>query len=85
MRHTLPCSLWPFTASALRGQTRLGYAGSRGQALPCGTWRRDIVPSVPSLDPVDPDVDLHVSLDRSELVRHHASVLGAIAAGNQPH
>jgi len=30
---------------------------------------------------VDPDVDLHVSLDRSELVRHHASVLAAIASG----
>ena len=39
------------------------------------------MPSVPSLDPVDPDVDLHVSLDRSELVRRHVSVLGAIAAG----
>ena len=30
---------------------------------------------------MDPDVDLHVSLDRSELVRHHASVLAAIASG----
>ena len=34
-----------------------------------------------SLDPVDPDVDLHVPLDRGELVRHHVSVLAAIAAG----
>jgi fluoride exporter len=39
------------------------------------------VPSVHSLDPVDPDVDLHVPLDRAELVRHHVSVLAAIAAG----
>jgi Integral membrane protein possibly involved in chromosome condensation len=30
---------------------------------------------------VDPDVDLHVPLDRMELVRHHASVLAAIASG----
>jgi CrcB protein len=36
---------------------------------------------VHSLEPVDPDVDLHVPLDRSELVRHHVSVLAAIAAG----
>src|SRR5665647_765199 len=36
---------------------------------------------VHSLDPVDPDVDLHVPLDRMELVRHHASVLAAIASG----
>jgi fluoride exporter len=33
------------------------------------------------LDPVDPDVDLHVPLDRDDLVRHHVSVLAAIAAG----
>ena len=39
------------------------------------------MPSVHSLDPVDPDVDLHVPLDRGELVRHHVSVLAAIAAG----
>jgi CrcB protein len=39
------------------------------------------VPSVHSLDPVDPDIDLHVPLDRAELVRHHVSVLTAIAAG----
>lgn len=39
------------------------------------------MPSVHSLDPVDPDVDLHVPLDRMELVRHHASVLAAIASG----
>lgn len=41
----------------------------------------DIVPCVHSLDPVDPDVDLHVPFDRVELVRHHASVLTAIAVG----
>ena len=39
------------------------------------------MPSVHSLDPVDPDVDLHIPLDRSELVRHHLSVLAAIASG----
>ena len=39
------------------------------------------MPIVRSPDPVDPDVDLHVPLDRTELVRHHASVLAAIAAG----
>jgi len=36
---------------------------------------------VPSLDPVDPDVDLHVPRISGELVRHHASVLAVIAAG----
>lgn len=30
---------------------------------------------------MDPDVDLHVPKDRIELVRHHVSVLAAIAAG----
>ena len=45
------------------------------------TWRRDSLPGVHSLEPVDPDVDLHVPLDRTELVRHHVSVLAAIAAG----
>jgi CrcB protein len=40
-----------------------------------------MVPSVHPLDPVDPDVDLHVPEDRAELVRHHVSVLAAIAAG----
>lgn len=39
------------------------------------------MPSVHSLEPVDPDVDLHLPLDRSELVRHHLSILTAIAAG----
>lgn len=39
------------------------------------------MPSVRSPDPVDPDVDLRVPLDRTELVRHHGSVLAAIAAG----
>lgn len=34
-----------------------------------------------SLDPVDPDVDLHIPMIRSELVRHHLSVLASIAAG----
>ena len=34
-----------------------------------------------SLEPVDPDVDLHNPLDRSELVSHHVSVLAAIAVG----
>ncbi len=43
--------------------------------------QRDIVPSVHSPEPVDPDVDLHVPMDRAELVRHHVSVLSAIAAG----
>jgi fluoride exporter len=33
------------------------------------------------VDPVDPDVDLHDAQDSGELVRHHLSVLGAIAAG----
>ena len=37
--------------------------------------------SVHSLDPVDPDVDLHLPMDRSELVRHHVSILAAIAVG----
>lgn len=36
---------------------------------------------MPSLERVDPDVDLHVPLDRSELVRHHVSTLAAIAVG----
>lgn len=40
-----------------------------------------MVPSVHSMDPVDPDVDLRVQLDRTELVRHHGSVLAVIAAG----
>ena len=39
------------------------------------------MPSVHSLEPVDPDVDLHLPMDRGELVRHHVSVLSAIAAG----
>ena len=43
--------------------------------------RRAIPCSVHSLDPVDPDVDLHIPLIRSELVRHHLSVLTTIAAG----
>ena len=34
-----------------------------------------------SLDPVDPDVDLHLPMDRIELVRHHVSILTAIAVG----
>lgn len=34
-----------------------------------------------SSDPLDPDVDLHVAQDRGELVRHHVSVLAAIAGG----
>lgn len=41
-------------------------------AIPC---------SVHSLDPVDPDVDLHIPMIRGELVRHHLSVLATIAAG----
>lgn len=40
-----------------------------------------MVPSVHSMDPVDPDVDLRVQLDRTELVRHHGSVLAVIAVG----
>ncbi len=39
------------------------------------------MPSVHSLEPVDPDVDLQLPSDRSELVRHHVSMLTAIAAG----
>ncbi|HEY2794521.1 MAG TPA: CrcB family protein [Micromonosporaceae bacterium] len=31
--------------------------------------------------PTDPDVDLHQPRDRAEFARHHAPVLGAIAAG----
>ena len=46
-----------------------------------GTWQPDILRGVHSLEPVDPDVDLHVPLDRTELVRHHVSVLAAISAG----
>ncbi|MEO6142594.1 MAG: CrcB family protein [Dermatophilaceae bacterium] len=34
-----------------------------------------------SLDPVDPDVDLHLPIDRGELVRHHVSILTTIAVG----
>ena len=34
-----------------------------------------------SLDPVDPDVDLHVPPDRGELVGHQVSVLAVIAVG----
>ena len=46
------------------------------------TWQsEDIVLSVHPLEPVDPDVDLHLPLDRDELVHHHGSVLSAIAAG----
>ena len=41
----------------------------------------DIVLSVHSLEPVDPDVDLRVPQDRAELGRHHVSVLAAIAVG----
>jgi len=37
--------------------------------------------SVHLVEPVDPDVDLHLPQDRAELVRHHGSVLAAIAAG----
>jgi len=33
------------------------------------------------LDPVDPDVDLHVAAQRAELALHPALVLGAIAVG----
>jgi len=33
------------------------------------------------VDPVDPDVDLHVGAQRRELVRHHAPVLTVIAIG----
>ncbi|MFL6120531.1 fluoride efflux transporter FluC [Actinophytocola sp.] len=32
-------------------------------------------------DPIDPDVDLRVSAQRRELVRHHGPVLGMIALG----
>jgi fluoride exporter len=32
-------------------------------------------------DPVDPDIDLHVPAQRSELVRHHGLVLVAVAFG----
>jgi fluoride exporter len=34
-----------------------------------------------SLDPSDPDVDLHIPRDRGELIRHRGSVLAAIAVG----
>ena len=43
--------------------------------------RRAIPCSVHSLDPVDPDVDLHIPMVRSELVRHRLSFLATIAAG----
>ncbi len=36
--------------------------------------------SHPQPEPIDPDVDLHVPGQRSELARHPAAVLGAIAA-----
>ena len=39
------------------------------------------MPNVHSLEPVDPDVDLHLPTDRGELARHHMSVLTAVAAG----
>lgn len=39
-------------------------------------------PDVPPLvEPIDPDVDLRVPAQRSELVRHHGPVLGVIALG----
>lgn len=52
-----------------------------GERIEC--WQRGAGyrASVHSLEPVDPDVDLHVPLDRGELVRHHGSVLAAIAIG----
>jgi CrcB protein len=40
-----------------------------------------VVDPQPDPEPIDPDVDLHVPAQRTELSRHPATVLGAIAAG----
>lgn len=55
----------------------MGLPGREGEAVRATRYRA----SVHSLEPVDPDVDLHLPLDRSELVRHHVSILAAIAVG----